>query len=150
MRILGCDTLPFIYCHPVSSCCSLLVSRIGIWGDGFGTTFGGFWQFEAMSGGLRKPVVVIISKSKDRFMERPPMKTVQQWSYMGTAWCSMWYNLVWRTNRWCGLSGLSWDPPGWEWVGKGVVSPENHTVQEGALGDLDWHLRWNLSGYAIN
>jgi hypothetical protein len=56
---------------------------------------------------------------------------------MGTAWRSMWENLVWRTNRWCGLSGLSWDSPGWEWVGKGVDSPKNNTVQEGALGDLD-------------
>jgi hypothetical protein len=26
------------------------------------------------------------------------------------------------------LSGLSWDPPGWEQVGKGVDSPENHTA----------------------
>jgi hypothetical protein len=25
------------------------------------------------------------------------------------------------------------DPPDWEYVGKGVDSPENHTVQEGAL-----------------
>jgi hypothetical protein len=38
-------------------------------GDGFGTTFGGFRQFRALSGGLRKPVVDIIPKSKDRFME---------------------------------------------------------------------------------
>jgi hypothetical protein len=30
-----------------------------------------------LSGGLRKPVVDIIPKSKDRFMERPPMKIVQ-------------------------------------------------------------------------
>jgi hypothetical protein len=26
------------------------------------------------------------------------------------------------------------DQPGWERVGKGVDSPENHTAQEGALG----------------
>jgi hypothetical protein len=26
------------------------------------------------------------------------------------------------------------NPPGWERVGKGVDSPENHMVQEGALG----------------
>jgi hypothetical protein len=31
--------------------------------------FGGFRQFGALSGGLRKPVVDIIPKSKDRFME---------------------------------------------------------------------------------
>jgi hypothetical protein len=30
-----------------------------------------------VSSGFQKPVVVIIPKSKDRFMERPPMKTVQ-------------------------------------------------------------------------
>jgi hypothetical protein len=29
------------------------------------------------------------------------------------------------------------DPSCWEQVGKGVDSPENHTVQEGALGGLD-------------
>jgi hypothetical protein len=29
------------------------------------------------------------------------------------------------------------DPSGWEQVDKGVDSPENHTVQEGSLGDLD-------------
>jgi hypothetical protein len=29
-----------------------------------------------LSGGLRRPVVDIIPKSKDQFMERPPMKTV--------------------------------------------------------------------------
>jgi hypothetical protein len=28
----------------------------------------------------------------------------------------------------------SWDPSGWERVGKGVESPKNHTMQEGALG----------------
>jgi hypothetical protein len=43
-----------------------------------------------------------------------------------------------------------WDPSGWEWVGKGVSSLENHTAQEGALGDLDWNLWWNLSGYTTN
>jgi hypothetical protein len=34
--------------------------------------------------------LVIIPKSKDRFMKRPPMKTVQPWAYMGMAWHSMW------------------------------------------------------------
>jgi hypothetical protein len=29
------------------------------------------------------------------------------------------------------------DPFGWERVGKGVDSAENHTAQEGAHGDLD-------------
>jgi hypothetical protein len=35
----------------------LLVWRIEIWGDMFGTVFGGLRQFEALSGGLWKPVV---------------------------------------------------------------------------------------------
>jgi hypothetical protein len=56
---------------------------------------------------------------------------------MGTTWCSLWQNLVWRSSQWCGLSGLSWDPSGYEQVGKGVDSPENHMAQEGGLGDLD-------------
>jgi hypothetical protein len=30
-----------------------------------------------LAGGLQKPVVYIIPKSKDRFMERTPMTTVQ-------------------------------------------------------------------------
>jgi hypothetical protein len=38
--------------------------------------------------------LVIIPKSKDRFMERPPMKTVQPFTYVGTAWRSMWWSLV--------------------------------------------------------
>jgi hypothetical protein len=46
-------------------------------GDGFGTAFGGFRQFGALSGGLRKLVVDIIPKSMNRFMEWPPMKIVQ-------------------------------------------------------------------------
>jgi hypothetical protein len=29
------------------------------------------------------------------------------------------------------------DLSGWECVGKGMDSPENHTTQEGALGDLN-------------
>jgi hypothetical protein len=29
------------------------------------------------------------------------------------------------------------DPSDWECTGKAMDSPENHTVQEGALGDLD-------------
>jgi hypothetical protein len=46
-----------------------IILEITIWGDGSGTAFGGFQQFRALSGGLRKPVVDIIPKSKDRFME---------------------------------------------------------------------------------
>jgi hypothetical protein len=39
--------------------------------------FGGFRQFGALSDGLRKPMVVIIPRSKDRFKEQQPMKIVQ-------------------------------------------------------------------------
>jgi hypothetical protein len=38
-------------------------------GDRFGTMFGGLRQFGALPGGLQKPVVVNIPKSKYRFME---------------------------------------------------------------------------------
>jgi hypothetical protein len=34
--------------------------------------------------------IVIIPKSKDRFMERSPIKTVQPLAYMGMAWHSTW------------------------------------------------------------
>jgi hypothetical protein len=54
-----------------------IILEIGIWGDGFGTVFGGFRQFGTLSGGLQKPMEDIIPKSKDRFMERPPLKTAQ-------------------------------------------------------------------------
>jgi hypothetical protein len=45
-----------------------------IWGDGIGnlSVVQGFFQCDA-----RSLWVVIIPKSKDRFMERPPMKIVQ-------------------------------------------------------------------------
>jgi hypothetical protein len=45
----------------------------------------GFVQCDARSLWL-----VIISKSKDGFVERPPLKTVQPWAYMGMAWRSTW------------------------------------------------------------
>jgi hypothetical protein len=34
--------------------------------------------------------LVIMPKSKDRFIERPPMRLVQPRAYMGMTWCSMW------------------------------------------------------------
>ncbi len=132
----------------VSPCYCYVSLILLMWRIGFGVTGLELCLVDSDSSGLRP--VDIIPKSKDRFMEWPPMKTIQPWAYMGTAWCIMWQNLVWHTNWWCGLSRLSWDPSGWEWVGKGVDSPENHMAQEGALGDLDWHLWWNLSGYAAN
>jgi hypothetical protein len=52
--------------------------------------FGWCEQFKAFAAGLWKPDLVIIAKSKDRFMEQPPMKIVQPWAYMDTAWRSMW------------------------------------------------------------
>jgi hypothetical protein len=48
-----------------------------IWGDRLGTTVSVFRQFRTVSDGLQKPVIVIIPKYKDRFIERPPMKIVQ-------------------------------------------------------------------------
>jgi hypothetical protein len=74
---LGSRILTFIL---LSTCQSLLFpvsAKNRDLGDGFGAAFGGFRQFGALSGGLRKPVVDIIPKSKDRFMERPPMNIVQ-------------------------------------------------------------------------
>jgi hypothetical protein len=54
-----------------------------VWRIGFGVTGLELRSVDSDSSGLcqvdsRKPVVDIIPKSKDRFMERPPMKTVQQ------------------------------------------------------------------------
>jgi hypothetical protein len=54
----------------------LLVWRIRIWGDGFGTVFGGFRQFGGLSVAFEKLWLVIIPKSMDWFMEQPPMKIV--------------------------------------------------------------------------
>jgi hypothetical protein len=56
---------------------SLLVWRIGIWGDGLELC-----SMDSDSSGLcpidsRSPRLVIIPKSKDRFVERSPMKTLQ-------------------------------------------------------------------------
>jgi hypothetical protein len=65
-------------CHPV-----LLYSLILlVWRIGFGVTGLELRSVDSDSSGLcpvdsEKPVVDIIPKSKDRFMERPPMKTVQ-------------------------------------------------------------------------
>jgi hypothetical protein len=60
-----------------------------MWVDRIGTMFGGFRQFGVLSGGLQRPLVVVIPKSNDQFMERPPIKIVQQRAYMGTALHSM-------------------------------------------------------------
>jgi hypothetical protein len=62
----------------------------------------------------------------------------------------MWYNLVLAYQQVVRIEQGSWDPSGWEQVGKGMDSPVNHTMQEGAHGDLDWHLQWNLNGYAAS
>jgi hypothetical protein len=68
----------------------LLVWRIGLGVTGMELvgampTVQGFVRCDAGSLWL-----VIIHKSKDQFMERLPMKTVQPRVYMGTAWHSMW------------------------------------------------------------
>jgi hypothetical protein len=91
---LGSIVVPLFFyprCHPVYYYLGfLLVWRIGIWGDGFGTVFSGLQQFRALSGGLRKLVVVIMPKSKDRFLELPPIRIVQPRAYIGIVWHSMW------------------------------------------------------------
>jgi hypothetical protein len=66
-----------------------------VWRIGFGVTgmepvgvmpmVQGFVQCNAGSLWL-----VIIPKSKDQFMKRPPMKTVQPRAYICMAWHSMW------------------------------------------------------------
>jgi hypothetical protein len=66
-------------CHPVNVMVINLISvENRIWGDGNGTEFDvmltiqGFVRCDAQNLWL-----VIIPKSKDQFMERPSMKTVQ-------------------------------------------------------------------------
>jgi hypothetical protein len=66
-------------CHPVNVMVINLISvENRIWGDGNGTEFGvmltiqGFVRCDA-----RNLWLVVIPKSKDQFMERPPMKIVQ-------------------------------------------------------------------------
>jgi hypothetical protein len=66
------------------------VLEIGIWGDRIGNCV---WLELAVQGCLVAPGsvwFVVIPKSKDRFMERPPMKIVRPSAYMGMAWLSMW------------------------------------------------------------
>jgi hypothetical protein len=75
----SCYVTSYYLCHP---CCCHGYLILLVWRIGFGVTemelvgvmptVHGFVQCDARS--LR---LVIIPKSKDRFMERPPMKTVQ-------------------------------------------------------------------------
>jgi hypothetical protein len=77
---LGSTLVPLFYpcCHLVCYYLgSLLVWRIWIWDDGFGIVFGGFLQFRACPVNSGSLSLVIMPKSKDRFVERPPMRTVQ-------------------------------------------------------------------------
>jgi hypothetical protein len=79
----------------VSPCYCYVPLILLVWRIGFGVMGLELRSVDSDSSGLcpvdsRKPVVDIISKSKDQFIERPPMKTVQPCAYMGTAWCSMW------------------------------------------------------------
>jgi hypothetical protein len=130
----------YICCHPVSSC-SLLVWRIGIWGDGFRIVFSGFWQFGAVSGGLWKHVVVIIPKSMDHPWKQYNHEPI--W-VQPDAVCG-------RTKFGIPISGVDWvDSLGIHLVGNAWVKEWTllRTTQwRGALDDLDWHLRSNLSGY---
>jgi hypothetical protein len=66
----------------VSPCYCYVSLILLVWRIGFGVTGLELHSVDFDSSGLRlvdsgKPVVDIIPKSKDRFMERPPMKTVQ-------------------------------------------------------------------------
>jgi hypothetical protein len=95
-----CPGLGLGNCYVSSSCLCppvviMVILILLVWRIGFGVTgmelvgamptVQGFVRCDAGSLWL-----VIIPKSKDRFMERPPMKTVQPWAYIGTAWHSMW------------------------------------------------------------
>jgi hypothetical protein len=66
----------------VSPCYCYVSLILLVWRIGFGVTGLELRSVDSDSSGLRpvdsgKSVVDIIPKSKDRFMERPPMKTVQ-------------------------------------------------------------------------
>jgi hypothetical protein len=66
----------------VSPCYYYVSLVLLVWRIGFGVTGLELRSVDSDSSGLRpvdsgKPVVDIIPKSKDRFMERPPLKTVQ-------------------------------------------------------------------------
>jgi hypothetical protein len=66
----------------VSPCYCYVSLILLVWRIGFGMTGLELRSVDSDSSGLRpvdfgKPVVDIIPKSKDRFMERPPMKIVQ-------------------------------------------------------------------------
>jgi hypothetical protein len=66
----------------VSPCYCYVYLILLVWRIGFGVTGLELRSVDSDSSGLHpvdseKPVVDIILKSKDRFMERPPMKIVQ-------------------------------------------------------------------------
>jgi hypothetical protein len=66
----------------VSHCYCYVSLILFVWRIGFGVTGLELHSVDSDSSGLcpvdsEKPVVDIIPKSKDRFTERPPMKTVQ-------------------------------------------------------------------------
>jgi hypothetical protein len=77
---LGSDIVALVML--VSPCYCFVSLILLVWRIGFGVTGLELRSVDSDSLGLRpvdsgKPVVDIIPKSKDRFMERPPMKTVQ-------------------------------------------------------------------------
>jgi hypothetical protein len=73
----------------------LLLLWLLVWRIGFGVTEMKFvGVMPTVQGFVRCDAgtlwMVTIPKSKDRFMERPPMKIVQPLAYTGMAWHSMW------------------------------------------------------------
>jgi hypothetical protein len=128
-----------------------------IWGDRIGNLSVWCRRFKAfVRCDARSLWLVIIPKSKDRFMERPPMKTIQPWAYMGMAWHSIWYSLVLayqpfvrgsydgRTAEMFSEAAMA-EP--WRCVGTAATAV-THKAQEGASGWVQCsHWRWNLSEY---
>jgi hypothetical protein len=88
----SCYVTSYYLCHPCYCYGYVDPSSVEnrIWGDGNGICWcvaNGSRFVQCDAGSLW---IIIIPKSKDRFMERPPMKIVQPLAYMGMAWRSMW------------------------------------------------------------
>jgi hypothetical protein len=88
----SCYVTSYYLCHP---CYCMVMLILLVWRIGFGVTGMEFVGVMLMVQGFVRCDagslwIVIIPKSNDRFMEPPPMKTVQPLAYMGMAWRSTW------------------------------------------------------------